>query len=178
MVEIRDATTQDLPALLRIRNTPHLFEDYFEEAKAGVHQFLVCVRDSAVIGFARLKRPVSCERDPIKRPLISDVCIAPQFRSKGIGSAFIRHIEDHARALGYAQLYIGVDPVESPRAFALYRRLGYIPLQEDPYRAERTFHPPGGSPPAKKAYWRVGLVKRLDENQPLANQRMQRTSSR
>ena len=37
-------------------------------------------------------------------------------------------IEKIAPQPGYRQIYFSVDPVDNPRAYALYRRLGYKQL--------------------------------------------------
>ena len=160
-IKARDAVKDDLPALLAVRNTPHLFDGYFAHELSGA-RFVVLAEHGQVRGFARLKlpdRPAGAHR---KRPLISDICVAPEHRSRGLGSAFIAHLEGMARSLGHKKLYVGVDPVDNPRAFELYKRRGYAPVQDGPFEAERLFHDADGNPPVKKKYWRVELVKHLD----------------
>jgi hypothetical protein len=36
-------------------------------------------------------------------------------------------------------MHVAVDPVENPRAYQLYLRLGYQPLQQEPYRSRWQF---------------------------------------
>ena len=161
MVTIRDANAADLDALVGIRNTPDIFTKYFREAEEIGTRFLVYVQDNRIMGFGRLKL-----RQPIRgltrksRPTVSDLYVAPNSRSRGIGSALIAIMEEMAVDLGYARIYMGVDPIENPRALALYKRLGYIPLQKEPYLARGTFQDESGNV-SEKSYWRVDLVKSL-----------------
>jgi GNAT superfamily N-acetyltransferase len=157
---VRQATENDLPALLAIRNSPRLFEEYLSAGTDTV-LFLVLEYDDTVLGFARLK--LSDERNSKKkRPLVSDICISAKHRSRGLGSGFMAELEGIARGLGHDTLFVGVDPVENARAFDLYKRLGYLPIQDRPYKAEMLFHGSEGNPPVKKKYWRIELRKELN----------------
>ena len=162
-IRIREATRNDLSSLLAIRNTPSLFEEYLSTASDAA-QFWVLIVSDNVVGFARLKLPGECDANKT-RPLISDICIASERRSQGLGSAFIGILEAKSWALGNRTIFVGVDPEENPRALDLYKRLGYTQLQEEPYEAETVFHDPKGNPPVKKKYWRIELQKKLDETQ-------------
>ena len=42
----------------------------------------------------------------------------------------IQHMEELAANAGHRALYLGVNPIDNPRAHALYLRLGYEPLGE------------------------------------------------
>lgn len=56
--------------------------------------------------------------------LLDGICVAPQARGLGIGTALMAAIEDEARACGYAAVRLEV--IDSNwRAKALYQRLGY-----------------------------------------------------
>jgi len=161
-LKVRSATKRDLPALVAVRNTPGLFRQYLEEASNGEMPFFVMTHRGKVLGFARVKLPKESDKPNAKRPLISDVCIAAEHRSHGVGPAFIARLESIVRKLGHPPLYIGVDPVASPRVFALYKRLGYVPVQDEPFEAEMLFHDAHGGPAVKKKYWRIELVKDLE----------------
>jgi ribosomal protein S18 acetylase RimI-like enzyme len=51
----------------------------------------------------------------------------------------MRRMERIAAACGCSHLYLGVDPVDNPRALGLYLRLGYTPLQDRPHRSRWRF---------------------------------------
>jgi ribosomal protein S18 acetylase RimI-like enzyme len=55
---------------------------------------------------------------------ISDLIVAPTYRSQGIGSAIINDLIGKARAWCLPQVEIGV-ALANPRAMALYQRLGF-----------------------------------------------------
>ncbi|GAB4473813.1 MAG: hypothetical protein Kow00124_13150 [Anaerolineae bacterium] len=55
---------------------------------------------------------------------ISDLIVAPAWRGRGIGTAIIHHLLAAARDSHLAVVEIGVAEA-NPRAFALYRRLGF-----------------------------------------------------
>jgi len=150
-----------MAAMLEVRNTPYLFREYLDEASACGHRFYVYAQDGAILGFVRLKQPKPSDGPTALRPRISDLYVSPQHRNRGIGSAIIAECESLARKLGHGRLYIGVDPVENPRMFQLCRGLGYVPIHEQPFQGEMLFHNTDGSPPIKKTYWRIDLVKVL-----------------
>ena len=72
-------------------------------------------------------------------PQIVDLRVKESQRGRGYGSAFIRALERRAATAGYGQLYVCVEPMHNPRAYALYRRLGYQPLQCEPNRKRWQF---------------------------------------
>jgi hypothetical protein len=63
-------------------------------------------------------------------------------------------------AAGYGQLYLRVDPLNNPRAYALYQRLGYQPLQSEPYRKAWQFQDSAGQV-QRGEDWAVDMVKLL-----------------
>jgi ribosomal protein S18 acetylase RimI-like enzyme len=164
---VRQATDDDMPALLAIRNSPRLFEQYLSAGTDTV-LFLVLECDGIVVGFARLKLPG--ERDTNKkRPLVSDICISAKHRCRGLGSRFMVELEATARGLGHDTLFVAVDPVDNTRALSLYKRLGYLPIQDRPYEAEMLFHDSEGNPPVSKKYWRIELRKELSRSRIATN---------
>lgn len=65
------------------------------------------------------------------RFLLDGLCVAPEARSLGVGSALLSAIEDEARARGYD--YVRLDVVDTNlRARALYERLGYQAIRTEP----------------------------------------------
>ena len=89
------------------------------------------------MGFASLMfhRPSywSDTDDTERLPQSIDVQAQESQRRKGYGSALIEPMEAIAAGSGYRQLYISVEPVDNPLAPALYLRLGFQPLQSEPY---------------------------------------------
>lgn len=61
---------------------------------------------------------------------------------------------------GYRQLYLNVDPLDNPRAHALYRRLGYRQEQAEPYRSRWEFTDSAGQVHNDEE-WTVDMVKAL-----------------
>ena len=65
------------------------------------------------------------------RFLLDGICVAPEVRSLGVGSALMAAIEDEGRTRGYAQ--VRLDVIDSNwRARALYQRLGYTAIKTEP----------------------------------------------
>jgi len=144
-VMVRDAGAADLPALTAIKGdgTETLHRDRLRDAQRSDMRYLVCVVNHAVIGFACLvmRRPAtwSDADDQHHLPQLVDLQVQAAHRGRGYGSTFVRSLERIAATAGYAQLYLSVDPVANPRAYALYQRLGYQPLQPEPYRKQWGF---------------------------------------
>ncbi len=60
-------------------------------------------------------------------PDLSDLFVTPAYRGQGIGTAMLAACEALARARGFAQISLAVNPDHNVRALALYLRLGYRP---------------------------------------------------
>lgn len=56
---------------------------------------------------------------------ISDLVVAPAYRSRGVGTALIEHLTEAARAMHADRIEISVMKANA-RALALYRRLGFV----------------------------------------------------
>jgi GNAT superfamily N-acetyltransferase len=165
-ITVRDADETDLPALIAIKGdgSEALHRDRFREAREGSYRYLVLLRGHEVIGFALLlfRRPASWSdaNDTEHLPGIVDLQVAASQRGQGYGSAFIRAIEREAARAGCDHLYIAVEPADNPRAFALYQRLGYQPLQPEPYLKAWEFTDSGGIKHQGED-WLVDMVKPL-----------------
>ena len=161
----RDARVGDLPALLRMRNAPEQFAHYVERTDGHGVRFLVYERNRQVVAFATLfLRQTTTVRERLI-PKFSDLHVASGHRSHGIGTAMIAFMEALALAWGHSQMYVGVDAVDNARALALYKWLGYVPIQNAPYQRQAAvwYDEQGNRIP--KAYWRLDLVKALREPQ-------------
>ncbi|ESQ76875.1 helix-turn-helix domain-containing GNAT family N-acetyltransferase [Asticcacaulis sp. AC402] len=56
---------------------------------------------------------------------LAKMAVSAVFQGKGIGTALVRVVEDHARSLGLTKLYL-VSSVKLPHAVPTYRKLGYV----------------------------------------------------
>lgn len=70
------------------------------------------------------------EGDP-RNPWLASVFVPPEHRKKGIASALVRTVEDAARRLGYARLYLFTSSAPT-----LYAGLGWRALEQRDYRGE------------------------------------------
>lgn len=98
---------------------------------AGTSTFLVVWLDGLPVGTAEVRWD-GCAAPEVQAvvvncPEINGLQIAEPMRSRGIGSALIRHAELLAAARGARTIGMGVDDQGNPRAAALYARLGYRP---------------------------------------------------
>ncbi len=165
-ITVRDAAEGDVPALTAIKGagTQALHRDRLRDAQGPGFRYLVLVADDRVIGFACLimRRPPSWSDadDRLHVPRIVDLQVQEAYRGQGYGSALVRAMERIAAAAGYRHLYLGVDPVHNPRAYALYQRLGYQPLQAQPYRKVWAFTDSAGTR-HRGEDWVVDMVRPL-----------------
>ncbi|HBH02667.1 MAG: hypothetical protein A3J29_05520 [Acidobacteria bacterium RIFCSPLOWO2_12_FULL_67_14b] len=90
----------------------------------------VALVDSEAVGSASL---VVCDMDtrPELSPWLAAVYVLPAFRRRGIATALVTHALAQARRFGDRHLYLWTDSAAS-----LYRRLGWHPLGEEPYKGK------------------------------------------
>jgi GNAT superfamily N-acetyltransferase len=164
---VRDAEDADVPALTAIKGAGSavLHGDRLHEARGAGFRYLVLVVDGQVIGCACLvmRRPASWSdaADTEHLPQLVDLQVKPAHRGQGYGSAFIDAIEQVAASAGHRHLYLSVEPAHNPRAYALYQRLGYRPLQTTPYRKRWQFTDSAGMVHHGED-WVVDMVKVLE----------------
>jgi len=136
-VVVRDAEEADLPALTAIRQPKALHRGRLRDAHDSNFRYLVLLRGEEIVGFVSLvfHRPPSWSNtsDTQHLPQIVDLYVAEAWRGQGYGSEAICALERIASEAGYTHLYIAVEPQHNPRAYALYQRLSYQPLQQEPY---------------------------------------------
>lgn len=84
---------------------------------------IVAEEDGKVVGYAAGHEDEEWEyRDTYFN--IAELCVLPDHRGKGIGTALMAAMEDHARKEGYGRTGIGVLSLNR-RVHGLYQRLGY-----------------------------------------------------
>ena len=164
---VRDAEPADVAALTAIKGagSEAIHQDRLRDAQAGGLRYLVLVADDELLAFACLvyRRPASWSDagDTRHLPQLVDVQVAAARRGQGYGTALLQAIEQLVAAAGGRLLYLSVEPEANPRALALYRRLGYQPLQAEPYRTEWSFVDSAGVAHGGEE-WIVDMVKHLE----------------
>jgi GNAT superfamily N-acetyltransferase len=165
-ITVRDADAADVPVLNAIRGdgSEALHCDRLRDAQGMGFRYLMLLAEQEIIGFACLvmRRPAywSDADDTDHLPQIVDLKVKESQRGQGYGSAFMRAIERIAAQAGYGQLFLTVEPLDNPRAYALYQRLGYQPLQSEPYRKSWAFTDSQGNAHHGED-WVVDMVKQL-----------------
>lgn len=162
---VRDATVGDLPALTQLKQSEALHRDRLRDAqKPTSFRYLVLEQASHVIGFACLvfvrPRTWSDAHDASHLPQLVDVLIAPALRGQGYGSYLVSALEQMAAQLGSGETFLAVDPQNNPRAYALYKRVGYRPIQMKPYLKHWEFVDSAGNLHLGDD-WTVDMVKSL-----------------
>lgn len=161
---VRSATETDLDALMRLKPSLAVHRDRLRDASQPGFHYLVLELEQRIIGFVCLvfvrPRYWSDGGSTDYLPTAIDFLIDSSLRSCGYGSFLLREVEQLTAAAGGKQLYLWVDPVQNSRADALYRRLGYQPLQAQPYSFHWEFVDSDGERHAGDS-WRLDLVKSL-----------------
>ena len=132
--KLRDAAVADLATLSSIKPTEALHRDRLRDSDSAYVRYVVAERENTVIGFGLLvfKSPETWTNMKFL-PAIVDLYVKPEFRSQGIGTSMIHEMEKTAFKRGCSEIFIGVDPDFNQRAYSLYLRLGYEPLDKEPY---------------------------------------------
>ena len=165
-ITVHDAEEADVTALTSIKGegSEAVHRDRLRDASEASLRYLVLRSDREIIGFVCLvfRRPLywSDAGDTQHLPHIIDLQVKKSQRRKGYGSVFVRAIEQIAAQAGYKQLYISVEPDNNRLAYALYLRLGFQPLQSEPYLKIWEFTDSGGKVHHGKD-WVVDMMKDL-----------------
>jgi len=139
-LKLRDAVSGDLATLSVIKPTEALHRDRMRDADSAYIRYMVAEQDNTIIGFGVLvfKSPETWTKMKFL-PAIVDLYVKPNFRSQDIGTSMIHEMEETAFKRGCSEIFIGVDPDFNQRAYSLYLRLGYEPLEEEPYLEHWSF---------------------------------------
>jgi GNAT superfamily N-acetyltransferase len=163
---VRDAHSTDLEGLVSIcyADHPAIHADRLRDVASGHLRFLVAEYGGALVGFGLLvfSRPAAWPDAGTtdRLPGILDLQVAEAYRGRGIGTAMIQEMERLAAGEGCDRLHLSVDPVENPRAHALYARLGYQALQSEPYQDHWRFVDSEGQVHEGED-WQIDMVKEL-----------------
>lgn len=160
-VVVRDAAERDVEALAAMSGTRVMHSDRIREALLGWMQYLVAEVEGRVVGFGLLVYTVPPDWDrPEHAPIVVNLHVHSQWRSRGIGTAILREMESRAGRRGFPAIYLRVEPENNPRAFALYKRLGFEPLQDKPFFDPYRFTDSEGNL-YQGVEWNVEMMKRL-----------------
>jgi ribosomal protein S18 acetylase RimI-like enzyme len=163
---IRDAHFLDMKQLaaLRYADAPIIHFDRLREAMAQHLRYLVAERSRQIIGFGVLvfQWPERWPNlgDHTRLPQMMDLYVAEAARGQGIGTQMIQTMEKAACKARHKKLFISVDPVNNPRAHALYIRLGYQPLQDHAYQ-DHEWLALSKNTPDQTQEWILDMVKVL-----------------
>ncbi len=160
-VVVRNARPEDAADLARVKPTEALHRDRIADAEKGRTHYLVADRRGEAVGcvFFVLETPDWAYRVRYV-PMLFDIIVREDLRGRGIGTALVRRVEGRCREADQATLTLQVEPESNPRALALYRRLGYTPLQRCPYKDTWHFRDSGGTV-HEGTEWIVDVQKRL-----------------
>lgn len=130
MIEIHEATTDDIPALYALydamgKNDTNYFEDCFHKG----FKILLASSDGQYVGFTILNfTPKYALYKRLDIPEIQDLNVIPDARQKGIATTIVNKCEEMAEAAGKTQIGISV-PLNASYGPAqrLYIKLGYMP---------------------------------------------------
>ncbi|MFC9926739.1 GNAT family N-acetyltransferase [Streptomyces sp. NPDC127190] len=141
-LEIRDATAEDLPAIVALladdplgaqRESPGDLTPYqaaWQRLEADPNQHLVvAVRADGVIGTLQLTIIPGLSRKGATRALIEAVRIHADERGSGLGSRLIEWAVDTARRLNCQMVQLTSDKTR-PDAHRFYERLGFTASHE------------------------------------------------
>jgi phosphinothricin acetyltransferase len=144
MIEIRDATSDDLPAILAIYNDAvlHTTAVYDETPRSTAAQqewfglktaqrwpVLVAVAAREVAAFASYGsfRPWPGYRHTVE----TSIYVAPDRRGRGIGTRLLAPLIERAKAAGFHAMVAGIDAANAP-SLRLHARAGFVKVAEMP----------------------------------------------
>jgi GNAT superfamily N-acetyltransferase len=150
-ITVRDASEDDIPEMTAIKGdwSQAIHRDRLRDARGPGFRYLVVLVKKEIVGFACLvfRRPASWPdaSDEQHLPQIVDLQVKESMRGSGYGTACMRAIESLVVKAGHEQLFLCVEPLDNPRAYKLYQRLGYQPLQTGPYQSIWEFQDSDGN---------------------------------
>ncbi len=110
---------------------------------AGVPSVFAALDGERPVGMASLVAEDMSDRRELT-PWLASVYVLPEWRGRGIASRLVRRVEEEARAHGHGLFYL-----YTPDQQSLYRRLGWVDVEQREYHGEtvtimrRTFPPAG-----------------------------------
>jgi aminoglycoside 6'-N-acetyltransferase len=148
-VHLRGATRNDIPALVRIRETPEVYrrwrggddlraaveQDFAED---GIHPYVIEV-DGAVVGWIQWQ----AEEDPDYRHASIDLYVDPAVHGRGIGTDAVATMARHL-FVDHGHHRIEIDPAaDNAAAIRAYTTVGFRPVgitRQSERGADGTWH--------------------------------------
>ncbi|HOY22189.1 MAG TPA: GNAT family N-acetyltransferase [Cellvibrio sp.] len=143
------------------RNTTKLFARYLDECDGEKAYFLVAEIEEKIVGFGLVYLDITkTKKKKSHLPKLSDLYVVEGYRRKGVAAALIQARETLAKQYGYSQIYVSIDPSESPEMIALAKKLSYLPLQDQAYPVSALYYDSQGQA-YEKQYFRLDFKKDL-----------------
>jgi L-amino acid N-acyltransferase len=145
MIEIRDATTADLPAILAIFNdavlhtnavydeTPRTFEaqqEWFAQRTAQHLPVLVAAEAGLLAAFASYG-PFRPWPPGYRWTVENSIYVAPECRGRGIGTRLLAPLIQRAKAAGFHAMVAAIDAENAP-SIRLHAGAGFVKVAEMP----------------------------------------------
>jgi GNAT superfamily N-acetyltransferase len=139
-VSFRQATAADLPAMLRLLAdddvaqarggyaagvTPAVAAAFDEIERDANNELWVGDLGGEVVAMLQLTLIPGLSRGGMRRALVEAVRVRADLRSRGIGEALLRHVEDRAKAAGCGLIQLTTDK-KRLAAHRFYERIGYM----------------------------------------------------
>ena len=160
-IKIRQAKIADIAQLCKARNNEQLFRGYLDECDGEKAHFLVAETQGKIIGFGLVYLDVTKNgKKKSHLPKLSDLYVVEKSRRTGVATALIHARESIARKYGCTQIFVSIDPTESPEMIFLAKKLFYLPLQKKPYPVSAIYHDSQGKA-YEKNYFRLDFKKNL-----------------
>ena len=160
-IKIRQAKSEDVEQLCKVRNNEKLFIGYLSECDGENAHFLVAEIDESMVGFGLVYLDVTkTGKKKSHLPKLSDLYVVEGYRRKGVATALIQARETLAKQYGYSQIYVSIDPSESPEMISLAKKLSYLPVQDKPYLVSAIYYDSQGQA-YEKQYFRMDFKKNL-----------------
>lgn len=122
-ISVRRASADDLATLHANERLPReqLAADALADQEAGDIIYAVAFEGDEALGTTILDL-----RDADLQPQLRNMWVYPHARRRGAGRALSEFLEDAARAAGFSEVFLAVDP-NNEKAIPLYVSLGYSP---------------------------------------------------
>lgn len=120
---IRDMGFDDVAAVAQVERRSYTFpwsEPIFRDCLRAHYYCCVAELDSIVMGYAIMSTGAG-------EAHVLNLCVAEEYRCRGIGSQLLEHLLEFARGLGVIDVFLEVRP-SNTSAIRLYQSLGFAQI--------------------------------------------------